>query len=250
MFIIFIIFIQSTLSAKCSKRQYLNDEGKCVLCESGYYCPGDDNEYECPDGYYTPFKQKECIKCGCDGCLKKDIVNETTNDIIKHAGSCAVEGTCYPGYGYNELSNKRICELCKPGYYSKGGDNICRLCPRFHITTEYGQTECKRCPELHGVTNVHTVCEKCPPGSYLSDDGYCSRCYDNTVTTEYGQIECTECGDEYHANEDHTKCLPGPYIIPELHRTSERRFPDYSWANNEEIMNRFSLFEKYKSKDE
>ena len=46
---------------------------------------------ECPDGYYSfnSYKYSTCLQCGCDGCLKNDIINKTTNEIIKHAGSCS-----------------------------------------------------------------------------------------------------------------------------------------------------------------
>ena len=227
--IITILIHQSFSSDLCPKRHYINKEGKCVWCESGYYCPGDHKEYECPDGFYTDFGQYECIKCGCDNCLKKDIVNETTGDIIKNAGYCPKEGSCYPGYGIDTYT--QICELCLPGHFSEGGNNTCQSCHGASIAPEAGQTKCQPCPEGYAVEGVHTECVECPPGNCIRLSGTCVKCSGNTISREYGSRECIKCGEDEHPNEDHTECLPGAYRIPPAKNNPGWGTPGYERIN-------------------
>ena len=207
------MFYFSLAKDKCFEGFYFDENKKCQFCSSGYYCPDGINKIECPNGTYSHEREEttECKKCGCEGCLKRNIVNETTKEKIKYAGSCAVDGTCYPGFGMDET--KLICELCEPGHFSIGGAMYCLLCPMNTYNTKYGETRCYECPMNQGATDGHTRCEICPPGRfYNKKDGSCSLCLDNNVSETEGQTECKYCGEDMHANEDNTKCLPGPMI--------------------------------------
>ena len=62
----------------CPYGQFLNLKKKCEACISGYCCPDGINIYECSNGSYSNRRSKECQLCGCDGCLKHDLINETT----------------------------------------------------------------------------------------------------------------------------------------------------------------------------
>ena len=46
-------------AANCPANFYLNTENDCTYCDGGYYCPGDDIRYQCPDdkwvGKYNTF---------------------------------------------------------------------------------------------------------------------------------------------------------------------------------------------------
>ena len=204
-----IIYL-SLVKSFCVRSLYLDDKKECQKCVSGYYCPDGINMYECPEGTYSSAWEEECHQCGCDGCLKADIVNKTTKEVIRYAGSCDVEGTCYPGFGMNEF--KKTCVLCGPGDYSKGGSMSCKTCPFNSITTEEGQTKCIRCPKNQGAAGFHTRCTVCKPGQYYKKQyGVCLSCvHRNAISTKEGQTHCIPCGDEMHANPSGTECLPGP----------------------------------------
>ena len=207
--ILLVIVLQLTIAEKtCSISVYVNEKGECEKCPSGYYCPDGVNKFICPDGTFTNEWEKECHQCGCDGCIKADIKNETTGKIVKYGGSCTKDGSCYPGYGYDE--DTKSCKLCKSGYFSIGGWMSCISCDFNTISTQLGQTKCEECPLHHGTTDKHTKCVKCHPGKfYRIDLGSCVSCRGNTISEKEGQTECIQCPEDMHANEDHTKCLPG-----------------------------------------
>ncbi|MBR1380472.1 MAG: hypothetical protein IJ560_02695, partial [Alphaproteobacteria bacterium] len=57
--IFFVVCVQFCIggtahAATCDAGQYITDGGECVVCTTGYYCPGDDARYECPNGGYVP----------------------------------------------------------------------------------------------------------------------------------------------------------------------------------------------------
>ena len=209
-FILFII--QYVLSIKCGESYFLNEKGECQWCITGYYCPGDNLKYECPDGYFSKRGYTECDKCGCDNCLKGYIVNETTRSFIEYAGSCSEENECYPGYGYEKAT--KVCELCKPGSYSKGGKEECKRCKRNTIQPKSGQTFCEICPPNQGPFDKHTRCDYCQKGTYYDSIAeHCMRCPMESITTEIGQTECIKCGENSHSNRENTECIPGPRIV-------------------------------------
>lgn len=51
----FLITVAPTHAATCPAGKYLGANGAtCILCEIGYYCPGDDAKYDCTQGYPYP----------------------------------------------------------------------------------------------------------------------------------------------------------------------------------------------------
>ena len=213
--VILLIFIQLVLSENCGDGWYFNEkQGECRVCISGYICVN-GSLVECPDGYFSEGgSDSTCIKCGCDNCLKGDIKNETTGDYIKCAGSCPIEGTCYPGYGVESYT--KACVLCHPGQFSEGGNSECWMCPPGWISTEYGSTKCIECKDKP-VTSGGKECVDCPPGFYLDmNTRMCGGCPENTYTNETNSLSCIPCGPNEHSDIGWDRCLPGAPV--ERHR--------------------------------
>lgn len=207
--ILFILFIWQVVNAekKCWDTGYIDENGECVPCLSGYYCDG-KVKIECPDGYYSFYMTGKCVKCGCNNCSKTDIINKDGNEILDTAGRCPPDEGCYPGYGYDDSFER--CEICKPGFYSSGEREKCNTCPPRTISRTYGSTTCEECPEGMFTNIEQTECMICPPGTFIFKEfGQCSSCMGETISREYGTKKCTPCKEDEHANEEHTECLPG-----------------------------------------
>ena len=125
--ILSLLFVFSFAEISCPRTQYIDANDECEFCPSGYYCPDGIIKVKCPEGTYSDVGEKICQECGCEGCLESNIINETTKEIVKYAGSCTTEGTCYPGFGMDPET--KSCMKCVPGYYSVGGSMECELCP-------------------------------------------------------------------------------------------------------------------------
>ena len=205
-----LLYLLSVVNALCPRSAYVDENGKCAKCKSGYYCPDGVNIYKCPEGTYSDVWKKECFKCGCDGCIQANIVNETSKEVIKYAGSCSIDGTCYPGFGMDP--DTKSCQLCNAGKYSLGKDMKCKLCGNHFYNDQPGSTYCKECPPDEEDVNLHSGCAKCQPGYYLDEKHHaCLTCPPNTITQKESERQCISCGEDQHANYDRTKCLPGAY---------------------------------------
>ena len=192
--IISTLFYLSYASLDFEQRRY--DE--CIDCPDGYY------------GYYG-FGYFTCLECGCDGCVKTSTWKNNSFEIVKYAGSCKIEGTCYPGFGMKRYSNE--CHKCSPGEYSTGGDNRCNPCPNNSYTNKTGSTECIKCPKYQISNYDKTACRQCKPGEYYDKkEKTCLLCPENTISTEYGQMKCKKCKRKEHSDQYRQRCLPGAPI--------------------------------------
>ena len=236
---VLILFISFSLSYECYKYEYFHETKGCIFCPSGHYCPGDDKKHLCPDGYYSHKLDGKCSKCGCDGCLKEDVIDNVTKEVIHYAGSCPNKSPCYPGYGISRFTG--ACDICQRGHYSKGGFSRCELCPTHKIAREEGQSECEECPPNQGIIGVHEGCEICQEGYYFEEEwGMCSMCENDTITNKINQTECIPCGKGKRANHFHTECLPDDECVDEdeeYEKQRERdkylRFHPFGWGLKE-----------------
>lgn len=205
----FILFFISQVTVALSYNDtwvWNEEKEKWEYCHSGYYCVN-GSMYECPDGYYSDVWQSECTKCGCDNCLKANIYDEKTNKVIKYAGSCPIEGSCYPGYGLDPIN--KVCEICEIGRFSEGGSNECETCPFGSFNTKKGLTGCKQCPLFYGSNVIHNGCELCAPGLYYDFERHsCKMCPNHSISTDYNQTACTPCGKDEYSKYNRRKCLP------------------------------------------
>ena len=138
--ILSLLFVLSFAELSCPDGQYINENNKCKFCPSGYYCPDGIIKVKCPDGTYSDVGEEKCQECGCEGCLQSNIINETTKEIVKYAGSCTTEGTCYPGFGMNPET--KSCRKCRSWEYSIGGSMECVSCPSYSVHLDCEEPFC------------------------------------------------------------------------------------------------------------
>ena len=203
------IFILQVFSNDIPNGFYFNEkEGDWEPCRSGYYCVN-GTMIECSDGYFSHAGVvSECKKCGCDNCFKADVRNETTGKKIIRAGSCPKEGSCYPGHGLHIYTQE--CRICGPGFYSKGGNNSCQLCPPGWIAPDYGMTECIECKDKP-ATSSSRECIDCWIGHYIDNrTKYCLSCPLDTYSDQMNSYECKPCGPDHHSEVGSVECLEGP----------------------------------------
>ena len=177
-----------------------------IECESGYFCPGDGNRYECPDGYYSIERSYECIKCGCvktNECYKGNFIDNKTG-IEHYTGECKTKSKCQPGYGYDKET--KACLKCEYGLYSKGGKNECQKCRKTKVPNK-DQSGCEECPFRYG--NVFNYeCKICSIGTYYNTKTkLCERCPERSIQPSEGQLECIKCPDGLYGNENGEKCV-------------------------------------------
>ena len=144
--IFFVVCVQFCIggtahAATCDAGQYITDGGECVVCTTGYYCPGDDARYECPNGGYVPLVyQLGNSIIGCvdtvdgirwvktpDECMG----NETYCWVIRNNNYYATHGfgsqPCYynPETGTYDYGSTRGCvggntlQSCDAGYWAE-----------------------------------------------------------------------------------------------------------------------------------
>lgn len=195
---------------------YYINEDDVVECESGYYCPGDDKKYECPDGFYSLKEREECWKCGCinsDTCPKGTKTDNKTGITI-YAGQCEGESPCKPGYGYERKT--RVCLKCWDGMYSPGGSNPCQDCKRNEMVSE-GQDRCIECPAGEiSVTGVD--CRPCKRGTYFNNQTKdCEICQEGYYTDEERQFTCKKCPNGMYSNSEFSGCQDRPPFFEPNH---------------------------------
>ena len=124
--ILFITLTQAYIGGNttCNIGEYLDDDGQCLLCESGYFCPLYIAHFECPENTFSFDGEILCRECGCkdNKCQKGNEINYQTKQI-KFAGSCEGDEPCKPNYGYIPITKQ--CIQCPPGMISSGGRSSC-----------------------------------------------------------------------------------------------------------------------------
>ena len=130
--------------------------GKCVVCEAGYYSEGGVSVCEvCPDLTWSYQGWKQCLKC-LDNTLECDQTNSFSN-------------ICYNGY---YRSYAATCEPCEPGtYLVDGSKGKCIKCDNMMYTDKNASTSCKPCD---------STCTSCDRRT-----GYCKTCNEGFIITNY-----------------------------------------------------------------
>ncbi|XP_071958738.1 uncharacterized protein [Antedon mediterranea] len=219
-------------------------------CDPGYYCtlgasvsdPVDNvTGNECPEGHYCPRGTYDPIQCPA-GYFS----NTTRNDEI---GDCL---DCLPGYYCEGSGLTKPTAICDAGFYCPGGQNTSRpaeytcspghYCPESSpqertcelglYQDEWGQEECKICPEgyycdstlqndtfcSHGVQNPQTCPEGyyCPNGTKFDQEFGCPLgTYSDDIKLK-DFTECTQCTGGMYCDElglpaPKGQCLAGYY---------------------------------------
>ena len=209
MFILISFFI-SVYSSDYKPGLYLKDE-KWIACTSGYYCPGDGNKYECPDGTYSNEYARslnQCRECGCKNmksCQKGTItISNIFGNKTIHAGHCKGLFPCKSGFGF--AKEEHSCHKCPQKFISSGGKSVCEPCKENAYTNEK-QTKCIECPFGKVYDLIENQCEGCPTGKYFNKETKsCNYCPEGYYNDKPHQTECKKCPDGLYTNEMRNGC--------------------------------------------
>ncbi|MCQ2816506.1 MAG: hypothetical protein MJ252_04480 [archaeon] len=236
-------FWKSDCSSKCNENnegclECIQSDGKCILCESGYYlednkcikcpssCKGNCNKTycsECNEGYYGDICQYNCsLHCinttcnkstgKCDGGCKEYFIGDKCDSCEFNRTGKECNNFCEFGC---DLSDGINCDMetgnctCKVGYF-KG--NCSSKCPdgcdlkRFNCEEEKGICyECKKglFSDFCNETCIDKNCEECTQRT-----GLCINCKkDYFLTFNYTCEECpNSCLDKYCSSDGCEEC--------------------------------------------
>ena len=181
---------------ECGRQYYLDSNGECQLCESGYYCPDGIHMIECPDGFFSMYGDYECHPCGCvdeESCRKSDTYKVAGimkyDNIEIFAGSCEGHGPCKPGFEYDETTG--WCWECPERFHCPGNYSRAIGCPN-HFVPNHKGTKCIECDIGYG--SFGGECHPCPKQTYYSKKTKrCEYCGKYEYQDEEGQLKCKKC---------------------------------------------------------
>ena len=198
-----------TCEVKTCKPGYDLENGKCVKCAAGKYCPGDadgdgenDGESEtCPASHpNSDAGNADMGKCYTTCAKSANVSTMTGRDYYTAADTCAIN-TCLPGY---KLSGGK-CAKCGDGEVCPGdadgdgeNDGDVTSCPTSHPHSDNGTSDINMCyTDCAKLANVDTMigrnyygrnvadtCEiqKCKSGYYMTDGkASCELCPEGTI---------------------------------------------------------------------
>ena len=213
-YIFFICFlIQNTATTQCTVGQWWTGSN-CQACNSIWMCPGDDKEYECPQGYYQPTDTSgsSCTACQAgystrlgsnSNAAATDCVACQAGQISGNSGTAVAGYTpitclgCPPGTN-NTATGQSTCSSCPKGTYSEGGSATCNACPTGTVNPSTGgasQSACSACPIGKYPATDQTSCIVCAAGTYgdPAGSGTCLNCPLNTYNTNTGSASVSAC---------------------------------------------------------
>ncbi len=223
---------------RCASGYGLTSDGKCRLCQKGYYSDGTFDCKPCPvDKYQNQTGKSSCINCpanqGSDGaaaactvcstkisnCSECSNLSQCTKckaGYYLSAGACY---TCPQGYKCDGSATKTICSA---GTFSLAGASSCTTCSAGYYQNLAGQTSCKTCSsKTANCTNCNVstgTCTYCANKYYLSSSscalctaGY--KCVNNVRTqcaagyyAPAGSTSCTACASGYYSAAGASSC--------------------------------------------
>ncbi len=194
----------------CSAGYYKSGDS-CVLCESKYYCPGNNYRYECPatttskvhhyNGWnilVSPAGASDPTQCYLDSSIADSWTHEFQYPGFYRYGG----GKCYYSGStgmYNNCDKTKTFSECNAGYFidnsaamASGFSNRCTKCSAGSYTSQIGNTGYGN----DGSYVYNTSCNLCPTGTYVDYAGAtgCINCpsgYDDNPTT--GQSSQSGC---------------------------------------------------------
>lgn len=215
----------------CDVGYYMNDNNQCTLCRAdGYYCPGDDVMYPCPDpqDFYDAAAAAEPDLAtinydlvswdqtqGIRSCRARPVLYTTTNGAYFY--SQTYTGSSYP------FQDRKYWILAPIGYYMSNyytsniyyGITACTNAPTNAHYTAAGTPEVGNCPwtcddgyygSSAAGSNSCTLCEAgnscaggvrtaCQKGYYSDTTGVtaCTVCPGATYSDTVGATSCTAC---------------------------------------------------------
>ncbi|KAH0576118.1 Cysteine-rich membrane protein 2 [Spironucleus salmonicida] len=211
-----------TVCGLCSKKYDLNTEKPCTVCRAGYIettidrvktcvkcdapctsCSAEDVCTACKDGYVLT--NSTCTVCQeniTENCICGSAKNCSTCDLtdIAKCGSCS---------GNFQLSDSKICETCKPGYFASNTSPLtCEKCPITCLTCTNAAT-CQTCQ--NGNFLLNSVCIPCVAGQ--AQQCTCGVAKNCDICDTNNAANCASCiGDfDISGSDPCTVCKTGFY---------------------------------------
>lgn len=184
----------------------------CLPCSSNAVsAPGSSSCRSCPRGHVscTHTGKSRCILCPAGsfinryGCKCEKCTDETYS-ALPNSFECK---SCRNSWQRPQQPKPTRCvnSRCKPGFYHDGY-GYCEPCD-YNTFRNSSMQVCEQCPFGTATNNFNGPnprCERCPPGSYLTDYApqtatfeqvtYCAKCPKGWTTLGFGKTLCHKAG--------------------------------------------------------
>jgi hypothetical protein len=164
----------------CMAGYYLHadDDGVCVQCEAGYYCPGGltQQRLQCPPNSISPSASSHADMCVC------------VAGYTEQSDSCVA---CADG-SIKTIPGNGPCTLCGPNEYSVS-TLLCDSCPSL-TQSSAGSASLASCVSVPGAYEDETgTMHFCPPSTYQNEANQtsCKACEHDTYQPVYGATQAS-----------------------------------------------------------
>ncbi len=224
----------------CTSGQYSLQDGQCITCPDGYYCPNiigttlSDVLFPCPVGYGTNIVGGNCYSSSqCVPCT--NTIPSGAKYLPGYYTSCPF--ACTSG----SYSSGALCPYCAAGTWSASGATVCSSCtntyPLFASYSGVGATSATNCSWScntgYKLSPDTTKCATpCSNTSYTLPNGTCAKCtvcapgsYVSTNCSAYVDANCSACPSSFYSAANNsiscmacttvlgTACAPGNYVV-------------------------------------
>jgi len=195
------------ITVTCNAGYYLSN-GTCVQCESGYYCPGDNNRTSCPSGYPNSSAGatsiNSCYTNITRGCTQNNGSTPSGCASVTAWNACSCTGDTYIKYYNGTTSGTTSNETCikepktvtaSANYYVSG--TTCPACPTAYPSSDGGNIGEGSCYVTKTSTGSQLACSK-PANSATYACGTCTpgtcdwRDYKSATDTSCTPDDCTK----------------------------------------------------------
>lgn len=215
----------------------------CRWCHKGYYCPGDDKEYKCPNTKFTTAGEgadssSDCYICASgpgtyrngDSCELCPIGYYCNSGLTKEKCPDGTTTTVVGAKNYSDCIKPKATATpitCPKGQYLK--NNKCYICPSGSYCVQNSKADCpKGYTSSAGATSISKCYKnaeagygwsafemsKCPAGSYSKSrqvyygiKSVCTACPEGTYQNLTGQSSCKKCPSGKTPNSTKTACV-------------------------------------------
>lgn len=232
--------VTSIAGCKCNAGYYRSGN-VCYQCSAGHFCPGDEQQHNCPTNATSPAGSSSINNCycpanyygtpssggNCNSCPSGSSSPAYSTSINQCAcaagyylsaygctqcpsGSTSNSGAtsinqcyCLAGYYRNASGN---CQICDVGHFCPGNEQI-EGCSAGQFASG-GASSCGTCNCGYFSAAGAGSCIPCPAGSVatLAGSSGCTHCPGTQYQSAQGQCGCVDCPSGSYVNTAHTSC--------------------------------------------